>query len=106
MINIEQANRDIALWVGFQETSEGYFDAEELLSDCEEDNTFEIRDLKFHKDSNWQWICLDKLMSYIACNLGGINDDFRLELEFASTKLDIFESIYDCVLTLKENEQR
>lgn len=43
----------LALYLGFQETSLGYFDSEGVLKDVEKDNTFDAEDLKFGIDWNW-----------------------------------------------------
>lgn len=48
---MENNNKLIAEFLGFQHTNVGWYDAEEVLLRTERDNTFD--DLKFHTDWNW-----------------------------------------------------
>lgn len=51
----------IAEFLGFQATSEGYFDNEGELEGIEKDNTFDV--LKFDTDWNWLMEAVEKIES-------------------------------------------
>ena len=63
---MENNNKLIAEFLGFQQTNIGWYDSEEVLLRTERDNTFD--DLKF--DTDWNWLmkavekCLTKLDTY------------------------------------------
>ena len=61
----------IALFLGFQGTKEGYFDAEEVLLplNIEGTNTFDAWSLKFDSDWNWIMIAVEKISDIIGYSL-------------------------------------
>ena len=66
----------IALFLGFQETKEGYFDAEEVLLplNIEGTNTFDAWSLKFNSDWNWIMIAVEKISDIIGYSLNATLD--------------------------------
>jgi hypothetical protein len=59
---MENNNKLIAEFLGFQQTNIGWYDSEEVLLITERDNTFD--DLKFNTDWNWLMEAVDKIESF------------------------------------------
>lgn len=66
-MNNTEKNILIAEFLGFQETSEGYFDNEGELEGVEKDNTFDF--LKFHTDEKWLFKAAHKIMDRLHCEI-------------------------------------
>jgi len=58
-MDITIGNQLIADAMGFQDTNNGWQDVQGWLVDVEEQDTFTLNNLKFHKDWNWLMTALD-----------------------------------------------
>jgi hypothetical protein len=76
---MENNNKLIAEFLGFQQTNIGWYDSEEVLLRTERDNTFD--ELKFDTDWNWLMEAVEKIENLQYKNN---NDVFKIVIDYGS----------------------
>ena len=112
--SIEEKNITIAKWLGLLEwtTYSGsikYCDPNvEIIN-----GSIKTSELKFHSDSNWQWVCLEKIVELFKINgynysiadvIMQMENNYSVRKEINS-KQDLFEAIYNYIIQ-NNNEKR
>lgn len=102
--SIEEKNIVIAKWLGAEHINDapidypnGYYMWKEGVDKhiSEIDLPLEAKNLKFHSDLNWQWLCLEKIAGIEECTISHL----FLESYFwqCHSKQDLFETIYNYI---------
>jgi hypothetical protein len=98
---MENNNKLIAEFLGFQQTNIGWYDSEEVLLRIERDNTFD--DLKFDTDWNWLMKAVEKINDFN--NVVSINENHVLIINNEKSKVivdvvagNMIEATYNAVV--------
>ena len=97
MTDIEK-NVEIARWLGWKEFSIQHEGEDKIVFEKDSPtDRYYAEELDFCEDSNWQWICLEKITSLENCQISNVYQHLGHPWAFSSSKYDLFEAIFNYI---------
>ena len=103
MSEIIEINKTISAWLEWDiDDTDTHVKVSRRLLNCGVDSWICYENLKFHTDSNWQWVCLEKIAEIEECDIADVYQHLSIFRKI-SNKMDMFHAIYGYISNLSKN---